>query len=447
MRRSFEKDFSWQDYFIISEDNFIRQKEHSEIEFKESFHNPRHKDKKLLKWIASFANAKGGLILYGIKNNGEITGLTDSRMSDFDNKDLTQELLDYFSPMIEFELFTKDVHGFQIGFLYIYESTDKPVVAIKSANNNIQECDIFYRYPGQSRKISYGELRNILEDKHKDLNSKWMKLIQGVATIGVENVGLLNVVNGELIGSRSTLLISDELLSKIQFINEGSFVEKDGAPTLKLIGDVQPIGSNRIIQVVEKKYQIITHFELYNSFFEQKIDSVDAKEFFRKVLHENTAYYPLYFFLVNSGLSNAEIKDFIAKEQGIRKIDVIKRMRKEKDNIRRFEIGNLNTETEAAKNIMGTYKKLKNKEPFVIKTFSSSELRHCIQAITHLKEHEIDLIYICSLLKDLYDKHFNSLPTTKSFIRKAICHIDLVVFGREFFKTNKASQSITVLKP
>jgi hypothetical protein len=436
LKKSFEIEFKWEQYFIVSE-NFIRQKENSEIEFKESFHSPKHKDKKLHKWIASFANSNGGIILYGIKDNGELVGLQNNKLKDFDNKDLSQELLDYFAPEIKFELFTKTINNFEIGFLYIYKSENKPVITIKTANNNIQEGDIFFRYPGQSRKISYGDLRNIIEEKQNKLNEKWLKLINNVATIGVENIGLLNVENGELIGSKNKLLIPEELLKKLTFINEGKFVEKDGAPTLKLIGDVQPVDSNKIMQLVENKYHIITHFELFNSFFEQELDTDSSKEFFRRVLHENSVYYPIYFYLVNSKLTQKEIKKVLINEKGNKVKDVEKRFKLEKKNPIKFQIGNISTGTDAAKKITEGYKKLKLKENIDFSKITPLELRYYIQAITHLKENEIDIEYIMKILKQIYNNYFNESSTTKSFIRKAICHIDLVIYGKEYYNEKK----------
>ncbi|MEZ5102886.1 MAG: ATP-binding protein [Draconibacterium sp.] len=435
VKNNFENSFDWRDFFSISEDDVIRQKENSEIEFKESFQSPKHKDKKLHKWIASFANANGGLIIYGVENNGKLAGLKNRKLHDFDMKDLSQELLDYFAPEIRFELFIKKVKEFELGFLYIYKSSEKPVIAIKTANNNIQESDIFYRYPGQSRKISYADLRNILDEKYNRLNEKWLKLMNNVATIGVENVGLLNIENGELVGSQSKLLIPEELLKKVKFINEGHFVEKEGAPALKLIGDVQPLDSNKIIQLVEKKYQIITHFELYNSFFEQELDTNAAKEFFRQVLYENTPYYPIYFYLVSSELSKPEIDVLLETEKGNKVEDIRNRFAKEQNNYAKFETGNLETNTDAAKSIMTAYKALKNKEEINVKKFKPQELRHYIQAITHLKENEIDIDFIKVVLKDIYDNYFNQTATTKSFIRKAICHIDLMMFGKKYFES------------
>ncbi|OEK08744.1 hypothetical protein A8C32_00245 [Flavivirga aquatica] len=432
MKKSFEIEFKWEQYFIVSE-NFIRQKENSEIEFKESFHSPKHKDKKLHKWIASFANSNGGLILYGIKDNGELIGLKNNKLKEFDNKDLSQELLDYFAPEIKFELFIKIINGLEIGFLYIYKSENKPVITIKTANNNIQEGDIFYRYPGQSRKISYGDLRDIIEEKQTQLNEKWLKLINNVATIGVENIGLLNIENGELIGSKNKLLIPEELLKKLTFINEGKFVEKDGAPTLKLIGDVQPIDSNKIIQLIENKYHIITHFELFNSFFEQQLDTNSSKEFFRRVLHENSVYYPIYFYLVNSKLKKSEISEILKTEKGNKVKDVKKRFILEKDNPSKFKIGNISTGTDAAKKISEAYESLKTKQHIDFSKISATELRYYIQAITHLKESEIDLSYIVLILKNIYNNYFNQSSTTKSFIRKAVCHIDLIIYGKKYY--------------
>ncbi|MCD8426034.1 ATP-binding protein [Tenacibaculum dicentrarchi] len=436
MKKSFEKEFIWEQYFIVS-GNVIRQKESSEIEFKESFHSPKHKDKKLHKWIASFANNNGGLILYGIKDNGELIGLQNNKLEEFDNKDLSEELLSYFAPEINFELFIKEINGLKIGFLYIHKSKNKPIITIKTANNNIQEGDIFYRYPGQSRKISYGDLKNIIEEKQNLLNERWLKLINDVASIGVENIGLLNIENGELIGSKNKLLIPEELLNKVTFINEGTFVEKDGTPALKLIGDVQPVDSKKIIQLVENKYHIITHFELFSSFFEQDLDVDSAKEFLRKVTHENSVYYPIYFYIKKSQLTKSEVYNILDKEKGNKVKDVEKRLSTEENKITKFINGNISSGTPSAEKIQKAYDNLKAEKNIDFSNIESSDLRYYIQAITHLKKEEINISYIISVLKNIYDKYFNKSSTTKSIIRKAICHIDLTMYGEDFFKNEK----------
>lgn len=433
MKNSFENTFDWKKHFIVSE-NVIRQKENSEIEFKETFHSPKHKDKKLHKWIASFANANGGLIIYGVKNNGELIGLKDDRFKEFDSKDLSEELIDYFAPEIKFEIFSKNVEGFELGFLYIHKSEEKPVVAIKTANNSVQESDIFYRYPGQSKTIAYGDLRNIIEEKVQKNNDKWMKLMNNIATIGVENVGLLNIDNGDVIGTHNKFIIPEDLLKKVKFINEGTFVEKDGAPALKLVGEFLPIDSTKVIQLVEKKYQIITHFELFQTFFKQHLDENSAKDFFRQVAYENTAYYPIYFYLMVANLNISGSQVLLNKEKGSKVNDILNRFSDEKNNFNKFIIGKIDTGTESAKKILNFIKDLKSKKEINVKLLEPSELRYFIQAITHLKKDEVELNYILNILKQLYDEHFSTSQTTKSFIRKAICHIDLIVFGEKILK-------------
>ncbi len=426
-KTSFEKEFDWKKYFIISQ-NIIRQKENSEIEFKESFHSPKSNDKKLHKWIASFANANGGLILFGVQDNGKLIGLKNNKLENFDTKDLSQELLNFFAPEIRFELFIKIINDLKIGFLYIYKSRNKPVMAIKSANNTFQEGDIFYRYPGQSRRISYGDLKLIIEEKQNLLNQKWLKLIKDVASIGVENIGLLNIENGELIGSKNRLLIPEELLSKITFINEGNFVEKNGAPTLKLIGDVQPIDSKKIIQLVENKYHIITHFELFSSFFEQKLDSDNAKEFLKKVTHESSIYYPIYFYIKKTNLSKSEVLSFLDKAKGNKMEKVKQRLSDEGINNEKLVIGNIASGTPVAKKINNFLTQLKNNESINFEGIEKQDLKYVIQAITHLKKEEINIEYITKILKKIYDHYFNESSITKLFIRKAICYIDLTLY-------------------
>ncbi len=436
MNDSFEITFDWSRYFQI-DNNKILQKENNEIEFKESFHSPKSRDKKLHKWIASFANAQGGLIIYGVKNDGSIVGLNNRRLHDFDNKDLTQELLDFFAPEIRYELFIKKIESVELGFLYIYESTNKPVVAIKSADNTIQESDIFYRYPGQSKRISYPELKIILENNYNSLNEKWMNTIRNIAKIGVDNVGLLNIQDGEIIGNKKKLLIPEELLSKIKFINEGTFVEKEGAPTLKLIGDVQPIDSKNIVQIIEPKFQVITLNELFEVFFSQKLKENIAHEFFRKVLYENSSYYPIYFYLTKAKITLTDAFKMIEQEHGSKCSAVKNRLIKEAKDYLRFKNGNMDTGSDAAYKISEFYDLLKQGKKIKVRKLRNLELRHVLQAITHLSQIEIDKNYIIKLLSKIFKYHFDSNAITKTFIRQTICHVDLNLYGIEYFKTNE----------
>ena len=56
--------------------------EFQNIEFKESWRNEYQK------WICGFANAQGGVLYVGIKDNGEVCGVQDAKklMEDIPNK-------------------------------------------------------------------------------------------------------------------------------------------------------------------------------------------------------------------------------------------------------------------------------------------------------------------------------------------------------------------------
>ena len=56
--------------------------ESQNIEFKESWRD------EYLKWICGFANAQGGMLYIGIKDNGEVCGVQDAKklMEDIPNK-------------------------------------------------------------------------------------------------------------------------------------------------------------------------------------------------------------------------------------------------------------------------------------------------------------------------------------------------------------------------
>ncbi len=64
------------------------------------------------------------------------------------------------------------------------------------------------------------------------------------------------------------------------------------------------------------------------------------------------------------------------------------------------------------------------------------ELGRLIQSITHIDLEEIDTDYILSLLKNIHHAVFNKddFRTLRTSIRKSICHIDLIWYGKNFFK-------------
>ena len=230
--------------------NRVFTRESSTIEFKESYNHSGMAD--YFKTIASFANNKGGYIIFGVKDKPRIPiGLTDKSAKQFDEINvevLTGNLCDFFSPAIEWQhvLFAKD--SIQFGALYIYELENKPCICKKSSDAINQNCvlkegEIYYRYRGRSERIHYSELIQILEEQRLKESRAWMNHLEKILRSGPTNIATLDLEKFSLDLDNGTGFVLDrelakELLSKVKLIKSGSFTETNGKPTLKIIGNL-----------------------------------------------------------------------------------------------------------------------------------------------------------------------------------------------------------------
>ncbi len=216
----------------------VSARETSTMEFKENF-NWGSRDK-YAKSFAAFSNNKGGYLVFGISDNPrKIMGLTSNNFNNLDEATITAYLNGLFSPEIQYEKFIVDVKGHTLGIIYVYQSEDRPVIAIKN-DGDVQEAVIYYRYNARNDKIKYPELKSLFLKAKEDERKHWMSLFERVSKIGPSNSAILDVVNGTIEGGANSVLIDQKLVKKLKFIKEGSFSPK-GKPTLKLIGDVRPI--------------------------------------------------------------------------------------------------------------------------------------------------------------------------------------------------------------
>ena len=141
-------------------------------------------------------------------------------------------------PNIEYKHFLHVINDLKVIVFYVPKSTNKPHIFSKG-DGNIKEGDIFYRYNDSIKRIQYAELSAIIEEKRIKEQEKWMRFLGEISKIGLDNALIIYKKNGRLINSDSKVMtISPELLDNFKLIKEGEFVEKNGALTLKLIGNV-----------------------------------------------------------------------------------------------------------------------------------------------------------------------------------------------------------------
>ncbi len=237
-------------FTLQSRKPYLRTRESSTVEFKESFHRAGLVE--YAKDFAAFANNAGGYIIFGIQNRPHNpVGLRNERFDNTEEAEITGIVNEYFAPAIEWSKHTHIWNGKSFGIIYVHQSRDKPTIAIKDGGRNqeIKSGEIYYRYTARTEKIRYAELKQIIDEKIRNERNAWYRLFERIAKIGPENVAVLNTIGGKIEGGDRTILIDDELVPTLKFIREGEFDEKKGAITLRLIGDVQPVS---VVGVKEK---------------------------------------------------------------------------------------------------------------------------------------------------------------------------------------------------
>lgn len=265
--------------FVLNPSNprLIGSRESTTLEFKKSFILDDFSVAGFSKAMASFANKDGGYIVFGVDDNPRtLLGVKRTKFDSYDPAKLSEKINELFNPTIEWETHLYDWEGMSFGIIYTYKSKEKPIIAIKNASE-ITEGDIYYRYNGKSERIKPRDLSKIIHERLKEQDDAWRGLFEKAASIGPVNAALMDTIGGTVSGPEGTLVIDEELIPKLKFIREGKFSEKEGKPTLKLIGDViaAPVAA-----IKEKKVTIGEDIYTYRpGLVAKKVEAETGREF------------------------------------------------------------------------------------------------------------------------------------------------------------------------
>jgi len=233
-------------------------REGQELEFKEQFNLAGLPD--YLRDFAAFANNRGGYLIFGVKNAPRIPiGMSKSAINQFEKIDpekISGFILEIFSSSISWEQAQVDIGGKAFGVFRIEEAWQKPVIAKKDEGKDqvIKNGEIYFRYGGRTQKALHAELQMMIERRLEENNRNWQDLISKIARAGPQNAAILDTEKGLIEKDDARILvIDDELAEKIKFVKEGQFVEKDGAITLKLVGNVVPVDQVEVVKKVQEK--------------------------------------------------------------------------------------------------------------------------------------------------------------------------------------------------
>lgn len=236
-------------------DDSLYHREAKDLEFKESFNLAGIEE--YLRDFSAFANNQGGYLIFGVTNSPRrLKGLTDRSKTQFglvDEERISGFINEYFSPYIDWEIGNCEIENKYFGIIYIYKSTQKPIICKKDGPETLKNGQIYYRYAGRTQVIEFAELSEIIEKRISENNEQWVQKVKSIGESGPTNVGILNTQKGLIEMSGGSLLIGEELVKKIKFIKEGQFSEKEGAKTLKLVGEISSIEKVEVEKIVKKR--------------------------------------------------------------------------------------------------------------------------------------------------------------------------------------------------
>lgn len=286
-----EADGRW--YFIKGESDGFECKENFNIR---NFSKP-------LKTIAGFANNRGGYVLFGVKDlpmSFEVCGLADDRFAETDQNKFSQTIRSALAPTPRFEVATIHLDGLKVGIIHVEPHSSKPVIASKN-EGDVAEGSIYYRYSGETKAISYADLRAILDERDLRSREAILPMVQRLLELGPANALVANLADGQLEGGKRPILIDPASLEQIKFIKEGAFDEVDGAPTLKVIGDAQVVAEGSVLPVRTVREEITVEAILRNFINRSTVEQPFA--YFRQVSHEVGWVSPIFYYLHLAGKS------------------------------------------------------------------------------------------------------------------------------------------------
>lgn len=189
------------------------------LEYKEIFDwDDKSARAKYLKTIVSFANNKGGILVFGVADRPrKIVGLQDTVFQKTDVSAIEDALLENFDVCIPLDKEECQIDGKFLGILEIHESKEKPIICRKDSIGQIlAEAHIFYRYNSVTSDIRYPDLKKVIEEQKE---SRIQNILTGIDQVvksggrGEISIGPVVVPSGN--SGAQKVNVSDEGVQKL----------------------------------------------------------------------------------------------------------------------------------------------------------------------------------------------------------------------------------------
>lgn len=223
----------------------LKRRESTWLEMKENFNRSRNAMAQYGRTMAAFSNRDGGYLLFGVQDRPHILrGMTNDHLDQLDPRTLSQFLAEHFSPNIDWQHSVHVLGERKFGLIYTAPSKTKPVVCTRN-NNNLRDGEVYYRYQGETRLIASAELHGLIKALLDSERKSWRDLLNRTAQTAPSSTYLLDTSTGRASGESGSFVLSDQLLDRVNFIQEGRF-DEGGEPTLRVIGDVEVVRTETV---------------------------------------------------------------------------------------------------------------------------------------------------------------------------------------------------------
>jgi len=443
------------------------------FEFKKSLHAGKSGISKMyLKTAAGFANNKGGVIIFGVDPNTQALLGIKKEFEGFDNKLVTAIFSQFLDGINSYFFFTEYFTDKLIGFLCINQPSIKPVIVKNSYNfdgTTYNAGDIYFRYPGEVRKILPSDLREMMTTEVNRHANRLISQMERLVAIGPSNAAIIDSSTGEIDANGAKLSLSPELLSGLNLIMEGQFVEKEGAPAYVIKGDIELDSKEGGKSIITRDVLKTLHNKDYHIHMLTN-DGTTALHFLENIVFMDTPFLPVYFYIEQAKISLNKTIELIENKTGsdVRKNPknkLLERLKSPEDFYHKSRIGSLVDEMteddlEDERHIESLRKKYclhNNRQKSIVRTviynrlntqkpihnfLFKSYLNELIEAFTHVDNSEIrnfSDFYKAEMLKvlDVIQEGKTIPPNVKTSLRKASSRLDYIIHGEDFYKTKK----------
>jgi len=416
----------WLDDFFAPVDNHIlNRRESQSIEFKSEF-DWLNKDKQAayLKSLVSFANNKGGYLIFGIGKNPHTIEGCDG----FENVDIaaiTDAILKYFHCEIVIQKSSIGFSSKLVGILAVNECANKPIICIKNYNNHkgetiLRESAIYYRYPGRSSEIKSGDLINLINGVKDNINQRWMSSLSKIADQGIDKIGILDTQSGLLKINDSKFIVDESLLNNLKVVDKYS--EKiDGEPALRIIGEI-----GEAVRIINRN-KTIEEFEVIQEFLERK-KNFEYNSILDRIPNFSSFVYPFFYFIQSVDKSADTYRSYLLnKPKYSSSTPFIQKMLDGHDGwlLKRKEQAPLSSNREKGRKRTLYYLLLK--ETTELSPPEDDIIAFC-EAFLHVDKENFNLTFLRAELYKIFLNYYKNSKFCKS-IREACCAIDLIEFN------------------